>query len=107
MSNPLDDPASIESLIKKFPGKARAAFEKGSWPALVYLFCTQCYGGNVGEAKACNDTKCPFYCRKLGGKFTPPGYDIPKKDPLKVAQARKMAIKGQKALKKAREKKEK
>jgi len=106
MSNPLDDPASIEALIKRFPSKARAAFERGSWPALAYLFCAQCYGGNIKDAKECDDIACPLYCRKLGGKFILPGYTLPDPDPERAKKARKMAIKGQEALKKARERKE-
>jgi hypothetical protein len=50
----------IHEIRRKFPGLARRADAGQRLPA-VQLFCIECYGGSLREARTCTVRDCPLW----------------------------------------------
>ncbi len=51
-------PERYQGLAKRAQGDKKSALK-----AAVRLFCAQCYGWNMAEARACEATGCPLYAQ--------------------------------------------
>ncbi len=58
----------IEDVRRRFPGLARRADEGQRLPA-VRLFCIECSGGSLGEARKCPARECPLW-NAAGGAWS-------------------------------------
>ena len=64
----------IEEIRRKYPGRARKA-DEGSPKSSAWLFCVECMGGNLNDAKACTTTECPLH-RVRPGQTRPKGVNL-------------------------------
>lgn len=58
----------IHEIRAKYPGMAARA-DKGQRQACVRLFCAECYGGSLRDARTCPERDCPLW-RAAGGAWS-------------------------------------